>query len=51
MIKKEYAGNKGVMSYTLTSFPELLRRRGYGNKVSISNTYLGEIINLASIVD
>ena len=40
-----------VMSYTLTLFPELLRRRGHGNKVSISDTYLGEIINLASFVD
>ena len=51
MTKKEYAGNKVVMSHTLTSFPELLRQRGHVNKVWISNAYLGEIINLASFVD
>ena len=50
-IEKEYTGNKVVMSYTLISFPESLMRRGHGNKVSISNTYLGGIINLASFVD
>ena len=50
MIKKEKSGIKVVMLYAITSLPELLWQESRGNKVSISDTYLSEIINMSGFV-
>lgn len=50
MIKKEKSEIKDVMSNAIISFPELLWQESRGNKVSICDTYLSEVINMPGFV-